>query len=150
MMTPPSPLRRSLPPRGTQQGSEIVEFALIAMLYFTVIFLIIETGLLIRQYNTVALVAHEGARFASVHKDKTDENVQNSVQGRLNELGLPGTLELTDTCPSDQNCIMVTRPTTPDRVCIKITYRWSPITPIVGRVLGKIPLTKNACMPIKL
>ena len=64
MMTPPSPLRRSLPPRGTQRGNEIVEFALIAMLYFTVIFLIIETGLLIRQYNTVALVANEGARYA--------------------------------------------------------------------------------------
>ncbi len=135
MMTPPSPLRRSLPPRGTQRGNEIVEFALIAMLYFTVIFLIIETGLLIRQYNTVALVAHEGARYACVRKDVTDATIQNFVQQRLNMLGLPGTPGLT-----------ITRPT--DQICIKITYSWSPITPIVGRVLGTIPLKKNACMPL--
>jgi Flp pilus assembly protein TadG len=139
-MTPHSPLRRSLTPRGTQRGSEIVEFALIAMLYFTVIFLIIETGLLIRQYNTVALVAHEGARYACVRKNVPDETIQNFVQQRLNMLGLPGT-------PGE---FAVTRPTNPiPTICIKITYNWVPITPIVGRVLGtKIPLTKNACMPL--
>ncbi len=135
MMTPPTPLRRSLSPRGTQRGNEIVEFALIALLYFTVIFLIIETGLLIRQYNTVALVANEGARYACVRKDITDADVQDYVQKRLNMLGLPDTPEL-----------IITRPT--DQICIKITYSWSPITPIVGRVLGTIPLKKNACMPL--
>jgi Flp pilus assembly protein TadG len=135
MMTPPSPLRRSLPPRGTQRGNEIVEFALIAMLYFTVIFLIIETGLLIRQYNTVALVAHEGARHACVRKDITDADVQDYIQKRLNMLGLP-----------DTPVLIITRPT--EQICIKVTYSWSPITPIVGRVLGTIPLTKNACMPL--
>ncbi len=138
MMTPPSPLRRSLPPRGTQRGNEIVEFALIALLYFTVIFLIIETGLLIRQYNTVALVANEGARYACVRKDITDSDVQDYVQKRLNMLGLPGTPALN-----------ITRPTVPtNQICIKITYSWSPITPIVGRLLGTIPLKKNACMPL--
>lgn len=137
-MTPPITLRRSLPPRGTQRGSEIVEFALIAMLYFTVIFLIIETGLLIRQYNTVALVAHEGARYACVRKNVTDETIQNFVQQRLNMLGLPGTPGLT-----------ITRLTNPiPTICIKITYSWSPITPIVGRVLGTIAIKKNACMPL--
>lgn len=139
MMIPPSPPRRSLPPRGTQQGNEVVEFALIAILYFTVIFLIIETGLLIRQYNTVALVAHEGARFACVRKDVTDETIQNFVQQRLNMLGLPG---------NPEECA-VTRPTNPiPTICIKITYSWSPITPIVGRVLGTIPIKKSACMPL--
>ena len=133
-MTPHSPpLRRSLPSRGTQRGNEIVEFALIALLYFTVIFLIIETGLLIRQYNTVALVAHEAARYACVRKD--DSTVPNFVQQRLNMLGLSGTPGL-----------VVTRPT--DQICIKVTYSWSPITPIVGRVLGTIPIKKSACMPL--
>ena len=133
-MTPPSLLPRSLPPRGSQRGSEIVEFALIAMLYFTVIFLIIETGLLIRQYNTVALVAHEAARYACVRKD--DSKVPDFVQQRLNMLGLP-----------DPHVLSVTRST--EQVCIEITYTWVPITPIVGRILGtKIPLTKNACMPL--
>lgn len=132
-MTPPSPLRRSLPPRGTQRGNEIVEFALIALLYFTVIFLIIETGLLIRQYNTVALVTHEAARYACVRKD--DSTVPNFVQQRLNMLGLPGTPGL-----------VVTRST--DQICIEVTYSWSPITPIVGQILGTIPITKNACMPL--
>lgn len=112
----------------------MVEFALIALLYFTVIFLIIETGLLIRQYNTVALVTHEAARYACVRKD--DSKVPDFVQQRLNMLGLP-----------DPHVLSVTRST--EQVCIEITYTWVPITPIVGRILGtKIPLTKNACMPL--
>ena len=54
---------------ANQRGSETVEFALIALWFFFVVFLIIETGMMIREYNTIALVAQEGARRGSMVAD---------------------------------------------------------------------------------
>lgn len=134
-MTPAHLLVRFSASRSHQRGNEMVEFALIALLYFTIIFLIFETGLFIRQYNTVALVAHEGARYACVRKNVTDETIQNFVQQRLNMLGLPGTPGLN-----------ITRPT--DLICVKVSYSWTPLLPIVQRWLKPINWEKNACMPL--
>lgn len=49
-----------------ERGSEILEFALASTLLFTVIFGVIQGGHAVWRYNTLANLAQEGARYASV------------------------------------------------------------------------------------
>jgi Flp pilus assembly protein TadG len=52
--------------RRNQDGQSLVEFALSSILFFTVVFGIVQFGLAVWQYNTVSNLAQEGARWASV------------------------------------------------------------------------------------
>ena len=47
-------------------GQELVEFALAALLFFTLIFGILEFCMIVWEYNMVSDLAQEGARWASV------------------------------------------------------------------------------------
>ncbi len=58
------PLRRLI---DGQTGATLVEFALSSILFFTVLFGIIDFGQSIWRYNMMADLAQEGARWASVH-----------------------------------------------------------------------------------
>ncbi len=59
-------LRHAGPWRRRAEGQSLVEFALASVLFFTVLFGIVEFGLAVWQYNTVSNLAQEGARWASV------------------------------------------------------------------------------------
>ena len=50
--------------RRHQRGQSLVEFALSSVLFFSLIFGIIQFGRAIFQYNTVSSLAQEGARWA--------------------------------------------------------------------------------------
>ena len=58
--------RRVLTLRRGERGAELVEFALISILFFMLVFGTMEFGRGIWMYGTVAHVAKEGARFAIV------------------------------------------------------------------------------------
>lgn len=49
-----------------RKGQSLVEFALGSIVFFTVLFGIVQFGLAVWQYNTVSSLAQEGARWASV------------------------------------------------------------------------------------
>ena len=69
-------MRHRLPPAtraGRQQGAAAVEFALVALLFFTLLFAILEFGRLLYLYNTVQEVSRRAAREAVVRWiDQTD------------------------------------------------------------------------------
>jgi Flp pilus assembly pilin Flp len=50
----------------SEEGAGMVEFALVVVLLFTLIFAVIDFGRLLFLYNSVGSAAREGARFASV------------------------------------------------------------------------------------
>jgi Flp pilus assembly protein TadG len=52
--------------RRSRVGQSLVEFALIAPLFFTLVFGIIEGGRLLWTYHTVSHAAKEGARYTTV------------------------------------------------------------------------------------
>ena len=52
--------------RRDHGGQSLVEFALGSIVFFTVVFGIVQFGLAVWQYNTVSNLAQEGARWASV------------------------------------------------------------------------------------
>ena len=50
-----------------RRGSELVEFALVSFLLFSVIFAVFEFGRMVLVYNSIANAARVGVRFAEVH-----------------------------------------------------------------------------------
>lgn len=53
--------------RPEQPGQALVEFAIASMLYFTIIFGVIEMGWLLFTHHQVTAAAREGARWAAVN-----------------------------------------------------------------------------------
>ena len=66
-----------------KRGAALVEFAIVAMLLFTLLFGIIEFGLLIKDYLTLNQAAREGARSAALRAGElaVDERVRGSAAG---------------------------------------------------------------------
>ena len=69
-----------------ETGSELVEFALAGLLFFTVLFGIMEFGRAVWTYGTAAHAAREGARYAIVRGSESGRaasagDVANYVQG---------------------------------------------------------------------
>ena len=62
--------RRGL--RG-QRGSAIVEFTLVALMFFTLVFGLVEFGRALFAYSTISSAAREGARYASVHGSESKQ-----------------------------------------------------------------------------
>ena len=56
--------RRGL--RG-QRGSAIAEFTLVSLLFFSLVFGLVEFGRALFAYSTIASAAREGVRYATVH-----------------------------------------------------------------------------------
>jgi hypothetical protein len=63
--------RAVLRPRGRSRGQTLVEFALIAPLFFFLLFSIIEFGRAVYYIQMLNNAAREGARFAIVHGHKS-------------------------------------------------------------------------------
>jgi Flp pilus assembly protein TadG len=80
-----------------------VEFALSSVLFFTVVFGIVQFGLAVWQYNAVSNLAQEGARWASVRGSSssmpaTAAQLQTFVESR--SPGFAVTVTATPTNPS--------------------------------------------------
>lgn len=143
--------------RKTERGTSVAEFAMVALLFFTLIFGIIEFGRLLYTHNALADATRRGARYAVLHKGKTDAEklaVKNEVvygiNGTFDDDGNPTSpplingltttmVEVTyegedldadpDTPPSDFGSNL-------GRATVKIVgYQFYMSIPVIGRVL---------------
>jgi TadE-like protein len=78
---------------NNERGTTVAEFAMVALLFFTLIFGIIEFGRMLYTHNALADATRRGARYAVLHP-KTDEiAVKNQVvygpNGTFDDLGNP-------------------------------------------------------------
>ena len=131
---------RVLTRRRDERGSQLIEFGLVSILLFTLLFGIMEFGRAIWIYSTVAHLAREGARYAIVRGtesgDTTDAaSVEAYVQSRA--AGMPG-LTVTTTWDPDNDPGSV--------VQVRVDRQFDPIVPIVG--LPTIPLSSTSRMVI--
>lgn len=117
----------------------MVELALVALPYFFIIFIIIETGLFILSYHAVTLAAHEGARSAAV-RDVTEADIRDvtaaAIQTRARNLGL-----LLKSTPNVE--VLSVSDEDGPRVCVTVSYRYLPIL----NLLGAFDLKAKSCMP---
>ena len=72
--------------RRGERGETLVEFAFASLIFFTFIFGVLQFGIAIWNYNLIADLAQEGARYAAVHgqnsgSPKTLAQVDSYVQG---------------------------------------------------------------------
>ncbi|HEY2962448.1 MAG TPA: TadE/TadG family type IV pilus assembly protein [Pyrinomonadaceae bacterium] len=58
--------------RQSERGTTVAEFAVVALLFFTLIFGIIEFGRLLYTHNALTDATRRGARFAVLHQGLTD------------------------------------------------------------------------------
>src|SRR5947199_10166701 len=67
-----------------QRGSAIVEFTLVSLMFFALVFGLVEFGRALFAYSTVSSAAREGVRYASVHgsdskSPASKEDIRNDV-----------------------------------------------------------------------
>ena len=126
-----------------ERGQSLVEFALVSPLFFLTLFGAIEFGLAVWQYNMIADLAQEGARWASVRGSTagtaaTNGTVQTYVQGRA--LGIVPTV--TTTWPDGGSPANLPG----KRVQVVVTKNFVFALPIMGS--GSVPLQSRAQMII--
>ena len=68
-----------LDPRRYERGSTMAEFAVIAAVFFMIIFGIIEFGRLLYTHNALTDASRRGARYAALHKEADIDCVKNVV-----------------------------------------------------------------------
>jgi len=125
--------------RPTQGGQALLEFAFASILFFMVLFGIVEFGLVIWQYNALADLSQEGARWASVHgADSSTPASTSAVQDYVRSRAVTiATVTVTTTSiDSAQACTTVdTAPSTlhaGDGVCVKVTIPFTRLTTLVS------------------
>lgn len=70
---------KNLNRRQNERGTTVAEFAVVALLFFTIIFGIIEFGRLLYTHNALTDATRRGARFAALHSSGDGDKVRNEV-----------------------------------------------------------------------
>lgn len=70
---------KSFNQRRNERGTTVAEFAVVALLFFMIIFGIIEFGRLLYTHNALTDATRRGARFASLHTKEDGEKVIDEV-----------------------------------------------------------------------
>src|SRR5678810_534410 len=65
--------------RRGERGTSVAEFAMVAMLFFTLVFGIIEFGRMLYTHNALADATRRGARYAVLHPSAQATAVKNEV-----------------------------------------------------------------------
>lgn len=125
------------------QGSAMIEFALIGFMFVMVLLAIIEMGRMIIVYTAVANSAKAGTRYAIVHGQYrtgtgatgpsgpgNTTQVENVVKGYAST-GLLNTSKLTITVTYDSGDNNVG-----DTVSVKVTYPYNALVPFFSSLLG--------------
>jgi Flp pilus assembly protein TadG len=138
----------------SSHGQTLAEFALVAPLFFLTIFGIVDFSRMVQTYVTMQHSAREGARYAVT--GRTDCNtttptrltcIDYVVHGQANNLAnqstalsvsvtswpfLPGATFGTPVANSaGKQC---------DAVEVKVLYDYQPMTPIISKIIGTVPL----------
>jgi Flp pilus assembly protein TadG len=114
--------KRRIVPEG---GQELVEFALVLMIFLVTLMVIFDLGRVTYFYSAIHNAAREGARYGV-----TDQNVANiQIVTREKAVGLEITPIVT---------------ITEETVRVSVEYEFSPVTPILSILIRKNSLTLHS------
>jgi Flp pilus assembly protein TadG len=130
-----------------EKGAAIVEFALVAILVFGLLFAIVDLGMMFYVNLTMQHAVREGARFAITGNDE-DTGLRESVKARIrnSSVGLcnnsrcpdskihffvleSGSLVALPTDPGDPQSLLVGAPQ--QIIVIRVDYSWPLLTPLL-------------------
>ncbi len=134
--------------RGFQRGQTFTEFALVAGVFFMLLFGIIEMGLAVMTYNTICEAAREAARSAIIHGNgtgtttvvSTDEtNAQDVAIAAAPGLNLTAS-DVTVTFPTDS--------AVPSGIDVKVVISYPYTISVPGVESYSVHLTGTSQMPV--
>lgn len=65
--------------KSNDRGATVAEFAIVALLFFTILFAIVEFGRLLYTHNALTDATRRGARYAAINKQADENKVINLV-----------------------------------------------------------------------
>lgn len=159
--------------RRQARGQGLIEFALVFPLMALMLFGIFDFGRAVYAFNTIANAAREGARVAAVNqiqrnetdtsstfcaKDMPVENPANahwSIKACAASSAVSLGVQI-----SDVTVTYSPPPSSPDLSCtsplhvgciasVTVRYTWTPITPMIGNIIGPITTTSTSQIPIE-
>jgi len=119
-----------------ERGQSLVEYALVLPILLLLLLGIMEFGIAVFNYNTIANAAREGARYGIVHwrdTDKGETGIREAALALTSGLD-QGALEIVPTWPED--------PTWPEGkgvVRVEVTYESQLITGMIIEAVGGDP-----------
>jgi len=148
--------------RASERGSTLVEFALVAILFFTLFFGIVDFGRALYAYHFVGNAAREGTRYAMVRGNTCitlpDCNIQSAqiqtylagLASGLNSSQLTASTTWPIVANSPSICSTSNNQNAPGcTVQVSVTYPFNfifPLMPTTTCTLGSPPVTANICM----
>lgn len=106
--------------RKGEKGQSLLEFALVAPIFFLVLFAIVDFGMAFHAWITVTNSAREGARLGAVRAPAADiENRVRETASTLDDGNLSVTVTNAEGNPGES-------------VVVEVTYDYSLITPLGG------------------
>jgi Flp pilus assembly protein TadG len=146
--------------RRAQRGVAMVEFAIVAGLFFLLVMLLLDVGKAVYIKNTIDAAAREGARRAVVLNNPTLSDIEAVIHGHSSDVSLasPCAYDSTHPAPTGNNVGFVYVSLRPSGleggynvsgcsslpaqatghvpITVTIIYRYVPITPLIGQFLG--------------
>lgn len=123
-----------------QKGTTAVEFALVSLVFLTIVFAIMESGRLFWALNAIEYAVDSGARYVLVNADASDDEVENVVRNALN--GIPS---------SDDNPVITIQNITRnniDFIVVTANYTFQSIMPFLPAGWRNLPLAAQSRLPL--
>ena len=145
-------LRKAAVPVTSDEGQALVEFALVAMVFLTVVFGIIDFARLFESWVTVQHAARQGARYAVTGRTDCDEYADNRVgcivyEARRASIGLTGTTADVDVSVRSWSYPAYADPPVEgsaghacDEMEVEVDYDHHLVTPLVAQIVSHVPL----------
>lgn len=124
-----------------QSGQAFAEFAIGAIVFFIIIFGVLDLGRAVLEYNLLANSAREGARTAVIQSYTNTQVIDQAVNtsGGFISSG-DVTISGSRTCSSDP-CPSVT---------VTVQHTFNPVTPLIGTLIGgSITMSASSTMVVE-
>jgi Flp pilus assembly protein TadG len=147
-----------------RRGQALVEFALVLPILLLMIFGIVDAGRLIYTYNTVSNAARDGARVAIVNQSTSGTDTCDTTSATAwptgcaivsgLELGLTAA-DVSVTYQDATDSAVCSDPNNPGQLLIgclavvQVTGSFTPITPVIGQIIGQVSLSSTTKIPIE-
>lgn len=155
------------PGHSRNAGQGLVEFALVIPMIILLIVGALDLGRAVFAYNTIANAARDGARVAAVNQIATSPDcngdrpvedvadphwsIKRCAADSALTLGVqPGDVTVTYAAPAGTTLTCTSTQRNVGCIAsVTVTYTYSPITPIIGSLVGNMVISSTSQMPLE-
>jgi Flp pilus assembly protein TadG len=149
------------------RGQALVEFALVIPLIALIIFGAVDLGRAVYAYTTIANAARDGARIAAVNQIATSpdcngnrpvedpadphSSIKRCAANAALTLGVvPSDVTVAYRAPSGTSLTCTSSQLNVGCIAmVTVAYTYSPVTPLIGNLVGNIAINSTSQMPIE-